>query len=272
MGISSRGRLLLTGVVCLFTLFSVAGANAASANLSRSYRTTQKIPKGSLVSLDAKKSDFVELANRDNGTRVLGLAVASNDSLLAVNASASKVQVAINGTATALVSTFNGAIKVGDKVAVSPFNGIGMKAENGSHYVGLAQTAFSDKSPGASRQEVKDTSGKAKTVYLGYTRVALDVGVNNTSSGNSQTVLQRFARSFTGKAVSNVRIILSLVVTIVALIILITLIYGAIYGSIIAVGRNPLAKHAIFRSIGAVMGMVILTAVTASTIIFFLLG
>ncbi len=50
---------------------------------------------------------------------------------------------------------------------------------------------------------------------------------------------------------------------------LITLIYASIYGSIVSIGRNPLAKYAVFRTLGSVLGLAALTAAISCLIIFF---
>ena len=266
-------RLLLTGVASLLVLLSLSPVGAASANISYSYQATQTIPNGSIVSFDSTKKDFVVLANTDNGSRLTGVALASDDSLLAVDATDGKIQVATSGTATVLVSTLNGDIKVGDKISASPFNGIGMKAQPGSHVIGLAQTGFTSKSEDDSSQEITDKQGKKTQVKVGYVRLTIAIGTNSTGGNGSQDLnpLQRLIKSTTGQTVSTIRVVLSLLIAIVALLTLITLIYGAIYGSIISVGRNPLAKHAIFRTLGSVLGMVALTAGIAGAMIYFLL-
>jgi len=225
-----------------------------------------------MVSLDPTKTDYVVPANLDNGSRLVGVAVATNDSLLAVNPNQGNVQVATSGSATVLVSTLNGPIKTGDEVAVSPFNGIGAKAQPGSHYIGLAENSFNTGTAGGANQEVTNQAGKTSKLYVGYVKVTISIGLNNTGVGSQQlSTLQRLGKSLTGHTVSNLRIILSLVIAIGALLTLITLIYGAIYGSIISVGRNPLAKHAIFRTLGSVLGMAVITAVTAALLVIFLL-
>lgn len=265
-------RYLYVGVVSLLVLLSLPPAAASSANISHAYQSTQSIPNGSILSLDPKKNDYVVMANTDNGSQLLGVAVAKDDSLLAVDADSGRVQVATSGTASALVSTLNGEIKVGDQVAVSPFNGIGMKARPGSHVIGLAQTAFSDSTPGSSTQTVTDKTGNSSQIKVGFARIGIAITVNNTGVGTeSLNVLQRVAKNLTGRSISTMRVVLSLLIAIVALLTLITLIYGAIYGSIISVGRNPLAKHAIFRTLGSVIGMVAITAGISAMMIYFLL-
>jgi hypothetical protein len=267
-----RIRLVLTVVGASLIGLGLAPAGASSANISHSYRSTASITNGSLVSLDPSRSDYVEPANTNNGSRLLGVAVAKDDSLLAVDPTDGQVQVATSGNATVIVSNLNGSINVGDQIAVSPFNGLGMKAGVGSRIIGLAQTAFNSSSSGATSQTVTDKDGKTASVQIGYVRISIAIGTSSTSASGAQlNAVQRLAKSLTGHVVSTPRVIVSLVVAIVALIALITLIYASIYGSIISIGRNPLAKYAVFRTLGSVLAMAGLTALIAGLTIFFLL-
>lgn len=266
-------RLLLTGVglMCLVVL-GFAPAGASSANISRSYQGSGDIVNGSVVSLDPKRSDYVQPANTTNGPRLLGVAVASDDSLLAVDSTPGDVQVATSGSASVLVSDLGGDIKVGDQISVSPFNGVGMKAAVGSRVLGLAQTTFDKNVTGASRRTVTDKSGKQSQISVGFARVTIAVGGNaNDPAYENLNDLQRFARSITGRTVSTPRIIISLVVVAVSLLALITLVYASIYSSIISIGRNPLAKYAVFRTLGSVLGMAALTTLVASVTVYLLL-
>jgi hypothetical protein len=112
-------RLFVTGTIGLLIALGLAPVGASSANISHSYSATTSITNGSLVSLDPVHSGYVQLANVTNGTRLLGVAVASNDSLLAVDATQGTIQVATSGVANTLVSTLNGNIDVGDRISVS---------------------------------------------------------------------------------------------------------------------------------------------------------
>jgi hypothetical protein len=253
-------------------VLGLAPASASSANISKSYQSDGSITNGSLVSLDPKRSNYVQPANTDNGARLFGVAVASNESLLAVDATPGAVQVATSGNATTLVSDVGGNVGVGDQISVSPFNGVGMKAPSGARVIGLAQTAFSKTTSGASMQTVSDRNGKQHQVAVGFVRINIAIG---TSSADAQLEnlngLQRLTRSITGHTVSTVRAAISLVVVIVSLLALITLVYASIYSSIISIGRNPLAKYAVFRTLGSVVGMAALTTLVASVTVYLLL-
>ncbi len=264
-------RLLVGCSLFGLLVAGLSPANASSANISHSFQATTTIPNGSLVSLDPTRSSYVQLANSSNGQRLLGVAVDSTDSLLAVDASPSSTQVATTGVATVLVSTLNGPILVGDQISVSPFNGVGMKADQGSYIIGQAQTNFGASTAGAKTEMVKDTSGKSHQIALGYIRISIALGVSGNNANQQENALQRLAKSLTGHVVSTSRVIISLIIAIVALAALITLVYASIYGSIISIGRNPLAKLAVFRTLGSVLIMIGLTTVVAGITIYLLL-
>lgn len=271
----SRGRclrLLATGVGATFIILGLASAAASSANISHSYQATASIPNGSIVSLDPKQSDFVEPANTTNGAQLLGVAVAGSDSLIAVDATPGAVQVATAGNAPVLVSTLSGDIKVGDQVGVSPFDGVGIKALPGSRVIGLAQTAFNGSTEGATAERITDKNGKTSSVQVGYVRINIAIGTNATVliTANINS-LQKLAKTLTGHTVSTERVTISLAVATADLLALITLIYASIYGSIVSIGRNPLAKYAVFRTLGSVLALALLTTVVSGLTIFFLL-
>lgn len=264
-----RLKLFITGVA-IALLSTLASAGASSANISHSYQASTAIHSGSLVSLDPSKSGYVQPADIDNGARLIGVAVDANDSLLAVDAGAGKVQIATSGNVSALVSTLSGNIGVGDQIAVSPFAGIGMKALPDSRVVGLAQTTFDGKR-GAVSLQVTDRQGQAKTIEVGYVRVGIAVGTSTLAPDSNLNSLQKIAKGLTGRKVSTLRVIISLGVALIAIVALITLIYASIYGSIVATGRNPLAREAIFRTLLAVIGLAGLTALLSGLTIFMLL-
>lgn len=247
-------------------------AGASSANISHSYKSNNTIKDGSIVSLDSSRTSYVVPANVDNGSKLLGVAVASNESLIAVDATPGAVQVATTGTVPTLVSTLNGDIRVGDRIAVSPFNGVGMKSAPGSRVIGLAQTAFNAGTEGATTEAIKTKDGRANSVRVGYVRLNIAIGTDSSNGlASNLNSLQKTVQAVTGHTVPTARIIISITVAIIAMLALITLVYASIYGSIISIGRNPLAKYAVFRTLGSVMGLALMTTVISGVIIFFLL-
>jgi hypothetical protein len=263
---------VVTGVVVFLLFAGLSRAAAASANISKSYNTSQKIANGSIVSLDPGRSGYIQLANSDNGSRLLGIAVAAGDSLLAVDSDTSKAQVAISGTADVLVSSLGGDVKVGDQIAVSPFNGIGMKAVPGSRTIGIAQTAFNSSSEGAIDKQVSDKDGREKNIRVGYVRVSIVIGTNIAQASTNLNSFQKAAKALTGHTVSTLRAVLGLLVAVGTILILVTLIYSSAYSVIISIGRNPLAKYSLLRALGSVVGLAVLITLVAGLLIFFLLS
>lgn len=253
-------------------ILSLGPAAAVSANISHSYKATSVLAQGSLVSLDPSKTSYVESANVGNGSRLLGVVVAGNDSLLAVNDGQGSVQIATSGNATALVSTVNGDVNLGDEVSVSPFNGVGMKAAPGAEVLGLAQTPLNTTTPGISHQAVTDKSGKRQQVAVGLVQIGIGIRGNPADQGSVQlTGLQKVARNLTGHTISTARILAAIGVATISILALVTLIYASIYSSIVAVGRNPLAKYAVFRTLWSVVAVAVLAASISGLVLFLLL-
>jgi hypothetical protein len=264
-------RLFLTAVLGLLVILGLGKVGASSANISHSYRSNVSIPNGSIVSLDPSKTNFVELASTNNGKYLTGVALNTNDSLLAEDSTVNTDQVATSGNVNTLVSTINGNINVGDSIAVSPFNGVGMEGNLGSRLIGLAETSFNSKTSGATEQMVKDKQGQSRDIWVGYVRLSIAIGTESTVGGKQINSLQRAVKDFSGRTVPTLRIVTSMSIALVALIGLVTLIYASIYGSIISIGRNPLAKHSVFRTLGGVIFMTLIVAGIAGAAIFFLL-
>lgn len=260
---------LLTASVLLLLLL-VVPATAYASTISRSYTIEGGPTKGNLVSLDITKPGTGHLATIANSSDLLGIVVGRGDSLLAIDPSDSTAQVAIEGTAPVLVSTINGDISKGDLISVSPLSGLGMKAQPGLPVIGSAQAAFTSQSSAATTQQITDKGGKSRSVKVGFTSVAIKI---NTSTEGSTSInsLQKAVKSLTGRVIPTVRIIISLVIVTITLVTLVMLIYASIFGSIISIGRNPLAKSAILRTLRSVLALsALLAAMTAVALLLLL--
>lgn len=265
-------KLFVAGMSIEIFALGLVSAAATSADISHSYHTVNNIVAGSIVSLDSQKSNYVQPANINNSSRAIGVVVASNSSLIALDPTAGNIQVAISGEVNTLVSTVNGDINIGDQIAVSPFNGVGMKALPGSRIIGLSQSKLNSSTQGITTQEVTNKEGNKNRIQVGYVRVSIATGINTAGSENSGlNVFQKLAQSIAGHPVSTIRIVLSVIVALFALVSLTVLIYASIHGSIIAIGRNPLAKYSIFRTLGSTLAMAAITASLASVAIFALI-
>jgi hypothetical protein len=269
-----RSRLLpfslfiITGSLLLAGIAPVTAAT--SATISHAYKAATSLQAGSLVSLDNTRQGFIQLADITNVQRLIGVTVADHDSLLAIDQGQNMVQVVTRGSTTALVSTLTGDIRPHDKLTVSPFSGVAMKAITGYTAIGTAETAFSANSPGATTKVITDKQGHQQEIAVGYIRLALGIGTTQ-SGGQALSGFQRLGKSLTGRTLPTYRIIVSLVIAIITLAILLTLLYASLFGSIISIGRNPMARRAVLGSLVSVLSMAGLTVLLAAGLIVFLL-
>jgi hypothetical protein len=215
-GLVVAGLLLLTG----FGIFGSQTSVAATSDLSRSFSSDSKIEPGTLVSILPQKDGYVVGANIENAKQLVGVAVLSDNSLLAVNSGSSKTQVAISGQATTIVSDLNGDIAAGDMIAVTPFTGVGAKAMPGDRVVGVAQASFKGTNDGVKKVQITDKSGKSKQMSIGSIPVVISVG-EAAVSGASQSSgggLTTFASNLVGRPVSLLRVVLCLIIGLAAII------------------------------------------------------
>ena len=245
----------------------VIGGVAFAADISRSLpiESGQSVLVGDLISASGD-SDTVVPADSSNGARLLGAAIPSGSASVAIGSNlATNVQVAVSGTASVFVSTINGDVHAGDSISVSPLKGIGMKTEGTLRTIGIAQADLTSHSPGAAPYSVTDKGGTAKRVYIGSMPVVIAIG-NGTSINMSSGIaggLQGLAEVLVGHQVSTLQALASVLITIAATGAVIALVYGSIRSSIIAAGRNPLARETIFRSLAGVLAMAALIVFVA---------
>lgn len=259
-------------MIAVFCFPAVARAIEASAqNISQSYGVEKELQAGTIVSTVGNSANKVEPTNTENADRVIGVVVKPENSIVAVDPDSMKAQVGTSGAINVLVSTVNGDIKAGDKIAPSPFSGIGMKALGNGYIVGVAKANFNDSSEGAASQQVTDKNGAKSMVTVGYLQISLSPRYDSTVANSGLNGLQRFVRSLTGHTVSMTRIIISLVIAVLTIVAIIILMYAAIYGSIVSIGRNPLARVSIFRALARVVAMALLVFIIAFGLIYLLL-
>jgi hypothetical protein len=148
-----------------------------------------------------------------------------------------------------------------------------MKETSGYRVVGVAETPFNAHSPSAAQENVTDITGKSHNINVGYVVMTVDIGsgAGTGAGGNQPNLLQKLVKDITGHTISTARIVISLIVSIVALLTLVTMIYASIHGSIISMGRNPLAKSAIYKSLSVVFVMSLITVGVACSVVYFLL-
>lgn len=257
----------------LFALFSLLGlifvalsSPLSAQSVTQGYSSDAKLQRGMVVSLNQDDPEKVEATNRENQTRIHGVVVAANDSTFTLSETEEKTYVATVGKFETLVSTEAGAVAPGDFVAVSSIPGIAMKAgERDAFTVGKAVEAF-DGSGSIFKSTLTDTLGEQREVEI--KRVVVDVSVGpNPLLRPEDSSLPEFLKSATeaiaGKQVSAVRVYIGLVIIAAAAGISGSLLFSGIRSAVISIGRNPLSKKSVTKSV---------IQIVVSSIIIFLIG
>jgi hypothetical protein len=221
----------------------------ALTTISQGYATTEKLPLGTLVSLQKNSSDQVIPASTSNVDNLLGVVINDENSLLSVNNGLpSQVQVATSGTVQVLVTDINGDIKRGDHITASPIAGVGMKATANVRVMGIAE---GDLAKDANKQTYKDKNGKEHTAVIGDVPVLVTVAYYFKEPEKTviPSAIQNVANALAGRSVGTLPILVSGAIFIVMIIVVVSIIYSMIHSSIISVGRNPLSQSAVYRNL-----------------------
>jgi len=247
----------------------VLSAGPVLAALSVGYPAHSNIPAGTIVSLANDGSNGVVIADQTSLARTIGVVVAPDQSSLSLGAATGQVQVVTSGLASVFVTTANGNIKSGDPIALSTIAGVGDKATTSGRIIGIAAAAFSDATPGVQSATVGSGASK-RQVSLG--EVEIQVGVNSysvqTPISGVLGAAQNIANTVSGKSVAVVRLYVAAFILLIAVVCSTVLIYSAVRSSIIAVGRNPLSRKAVFRSLAQIMLVVILILAVAAVAMY----
>ena len=213
---------------------------------------------------DAKK---VEPTSFDNDERMHGVVVSANDAPFTLSTDEEKTFVATKGRFEVFVSNENGTVQAGDFITISRVAGIGMKAgEREPYIIGKAISGFDGETGVLSTTEVDD-NGTVKKVAIG--RIQVDIGVSGNpllkpTKANLPGFLERTAETIAGKSpVNPIRVYISMVILFVAASVSGILLYSGVRSALISIGRNPLSKKSITRS---------LLQVIMTSIIILLLG
>lgn len=284
----NRFRYLFIAAISLVVLLSVQLAAAASSGsggsapkaaagsndtvthaVTQSYNADPSVQSSMIVELKPKDPSTVIPLKYEDIRHMLGVVVPTGDaSIVLTPAKITKQQVlvATTGHYYVLVSNQQGPIKVGDGLTISALAGIGMKAsESESQIIGKAAGDFNGTSNVLGSVKLKDTVGKQSTVAIGRVPVDISISHNPLSQKTADYVpgfLAKAAVAVASKPVSAARIYLSLVLLFVAAFITGSVLYSGIRSGMIAVGRNPLSKKSIIRSLieTVIAGLIIFVA------------
>lgn len=247
--------LVLTLVTGFMGAPMLAQAATGSQEVAQSYGTDTTVRQGMIVGLKSGDSSKVEPLSKKNAQSMLGVIVGASDAALSLSSdsTASQVYVASFGRYSVLVSNQNGTLKAGDFISISSLDGVGMKADGSVSFVlGKAVAGFDGSSNVISAATLQNGSGGSTKITIGS--IPVDIGITaNPSQGDSVGRLPSFlAEASSGiaqKTVSAQRVYLALAVMLLGVVMAGSLLYAGVNSTIIAIGRNPLAKRAIINGL-----------------------
>lgn len=255
-----------TGLVML-VVFSVTASSFAQT-VTQGYSSDKILQRGTVVSLDTENTSKVMPTDKQkNQDRIHGVVVAPNDSTFTLSDDQQKTFVANVGRFDVLVSTEAGIIQPGDFLTVSSIPGIAMKAgEKDAYSIGKAIEGFDGSTKSVTDKDLEDSLGNISNVKVGRIAIDISIGFNPLLKPQDSTLpeyLQKATDVIAGKQVSPVRVYVSLFIILASAGVAGSLLYSGVKTSFISIGRNPLSKKSITKS----LFQIILTS-----IIIFLIG
>jgi hypothetical protein len=258
---------LLCLAIILGTLFVGAPADAAASTssssndnitqaVSQSYYADSSVQLGMIVQLNSKAPTYVLPLTEASINSMLGVTIAPNDATVTLtqqNPNQQQVYVATTGSYDVLVSNQDGPIAVGDLITISSLAGVGMMAnQNQSIVLGKAASSFNGTSNVVGTINVKDEQGVTTQVSIGRVQVNIDITHNPLESKATDYVpsfLAKTATAISNKPVSAARIYLGMLTLLVTAIVTANMLYSGVRSGMQAIGRNPLSKKSIIRSL-----------------------
>lgn len=243
-----RGRMFVIVASCLFVASLSVTVCFAATPIAQSFLTTDRLPIGSLVSLQANSTDQVTAASSANVDNLIGAVITADSAALSLSSGiGTQAQVATSGTLPILASDVNGPIVKGDHITASQIAGVGMKANTNVRVIGIAQGDMTN----ATKQDYTDKSGVKHSVNIGQVPVLINVSYFFKEPDKTvvPAAIQNVANSIAGRSVNTLPIIISAAIFLIMLIVVSSIIYSMIHSSIISVGRNPMSQSAIYRDL-----------------------
>jgi len=273
-----KHKRLWQAALVLFGAAVVLSVGAARAQtVTQGYQSDTPLQNGLIVELKKGDPSKVEAVTTSSAKDMLGITVASSQAPVSLsNPTLQQVFVATFGQYDVLVSNQNGFIKSGDFITVSAINGVGMKATSSDEFVvGKALGGFAGLNDADSRVTLKGKNGDSRNVGLKRIIVDISIAHNPTYTGDRvagvPTFLTNLARGITNKPLTALRLYECLAVIIVSLFVAGGVMYSGVRSGMTSVGRNPLAKTSIWRSMIAVVLMAIIVVIIGFIAVYLLL-
>lgn len=227
-----------------------------SSAVPQSYNAGPEVQPGMIVRLNEKDPTIVEPLKADAITEMLGVVIPGDNAVIVLapeKSTKQQVLVATSGHYAVLVSNQNGGIKSGDFITISAVSGIGMKAsDTETEVLGRAAGNFSGTANVIGSVKVKNSIGGEREVAIG--RVPIDMSISHNplfqkSADYVPGFLAKVAISIADKPVSAARIYLSMAILFVISLLTGNMLYSGVRNGMVALGRNPLSKKSIIKSL-----------------------
>lgn len=243
-------RLLALFALCILVVLSVVRPLNAQ-DVTQGYGTDQPLQTGMLVQIKKSDTTKVEAVKFESIDQMHGVVVDSNDAPVTLSNEGQKVFIATAGKYSVLVSNQAGNINPGDYVTISALPGVGMKAGTKEPLVAARALEGFNGSNAIGTTEITDSTGQKRTVK--FARIAADISVsrNPLQKGEAPNVpefLRKASEVIAGKPVNATRIYLSLFVFAVSTLASASLLYAGVRNGLISIGRNPLSRKMIIKS------------------------
>ncbi len=234
----------------LLIVIKLTGALSAQS-VTRAYGSDQVLQRGMIVGQTKVDATKVEPIDIRRITSILGVVVSPNDSPITISEDKQRVFVTTSGQYDVLVSDQEGSISQSDYVTVSSLGGVGMKATDAqSNILGRAAASFDGKTNIISTATLTDAKGVKKTVHMARIKVEINIAKNPLAKNTDGTpeILSKVGKAISGKSISAARLYLSAIIFIVGTIVAGSIMYAGVKSAIISIGRNPLSKRSILKS------------------------
>lgn len=258
-------RLVALALLAFLVFLSSSGILLAQA-VTQGYSSDAPMQRGIIVKLVKADTTKVEPLSAETIEEMYGVVVDANDAPVTLSNEGKKVFVATSSPFEVLVNDQNGPVSPGDYVTISALQGVGMKAGNTQPMVvGRALTGFDGNTNVIGTTEVTDSAGTKKQVHIGRLNADISISRNPLLKGETPNVpefLRRATEAVAGKPVNAARMYLAVFVFAVTTIAAGSLMYASVRNGLISIGRNPLSKKSIIRSMFQVIvtGLIIFIA------------
>ena len=237
-------------VLIMVNLIQPSEAAMDSQVIARGYLASTLLQAGTLVQVNSHNPGKVVPAVQVSTAKLLGVVVSPGSAAITFGQvkGFNQVYVINSGIQDVLVSNQNGSIRPGDYITVSSLAGIGMRADsNQPTIVGQAVGQFNGQSHVVRTDKLNIAKGQKMNIAIGVVSVAIGIAANPLTVGTRgvPSFLNSIIKKSTNKSISATRAYVSISIVLAGILLTLVVIYASIKNSIIALGRNPLAKKII---------------------------